>query len=100
MLFYMRGKRRLPSIAEDRSAFPPVPQESPMSDILMEPAALHSGGAMSSLEQQIAEAEAEVKRQREAIAHLAAQGREAAAARQQLIAMCENLAFMKKLCWA
>ena len=55
---------------------------------------------MSSLEQQIAEAEEEVKKQREAIAHLAAQGRDAAAAREQLVATFENLAFLKKLCWA
>jgi hypothetical protein len=71
-----------------------------MPDVLIQRGSVHSGGAMSSLEQQIAEAEEEVNKQREAIAHLAAQGREAAAARQQLNAMFENLAFLKKLCCA
>ena len=71
-----------------------------MSDILMQPGSVPSGGAMSSLEQQIAEAEGEVKKQREEIAYLVAQGRDAAAARQQLAAMFENLVFLKKLCWA
>ncbi len=71
-----------------------------MPDILLEPGSVHSGGAMSSLEQQIAEAEEEVKRQRETIAHLSAQGRETDDARKQLTAMFENLAFLKKLCGA
>jgi hypothetical protein len=71
-----------------------------MPDILMQPGSVPSGGAMSSLEQQIAEAEGEVKKQRETIAHLVAQGRDAAAARQQLAATFENLAFLKKLLWA
>jgi ABC-type transporter Mla subunit MlaD len=57
----------------------------------------HFGGVMSSLEQQIAEAEDEVEAQRQMIARLAAQGREVTAARQQLVAMFENLAFLKKL---
>ena len=71
-----------------------------MPDILAEFDSVHPGGAMSSLEQQIAEAEEEAKKQRETIARLAAQGHDVTAARQQLVAMFENLAFLKKLCWA
>jgi len=71
-----------------------------MPDILIEPGSVHSGGAMSSLEHQIAEAKKEVNKQRETIARLTAQGHKVTAERKQLISMLENLAFLEKLCCA
>ena len=73
-----------------------------MPDILTDPGSDPFGGAMSwlELERQIEEAEAQVTKQRKTIAHLAAEGREVTAARQQLVSMLENLAFLKKLCSA
>jgi hypothetical protein len=68
-----------------------------MPNIPTEPSSLNSGGAGSSLDDQIAEAEEEVNKQRETIARLAAQGHETADARKQLASMLENLAFLVKL---
>ena len=68
-----------------------------MPDIPPEPGSLHFGGATSSLDDQIAEAEEEVKKQRETIAHLAAQGHETIDAQKQLALMLENLVFLVKL---
>jgi hypothetical protein len=58
---------------------------------------VHSDGAMSSLEEQLARAQEQVNEQRETIANLAAGSLEAGAARMQLLSMLENLAFLRKL---
>ena len=64
---------------------------------LIEPGSVHSGGAMSSLEEQLARAQEEVNEQRETIANLPVESLEAGAARMQLLSMLENLAFLRNL---
>jgi hypothetical protein len=64
---------------------------------LIEPGSVHSDGAMSPLEEQLARAQEEVNEQRETIANLPVESFEAGAARMQLLSMLENLAFLRKL---
>jgi hypothetical protein len=66
-----------------------------MPDIPTESGSL--GGPTSSLDNQIAEAEEEVEKQRETIAHLTAQGHETINAQKQLALLLENLVFLVKL---
>lgn len=68
-----------------------------MPDIPTEPGSLYFGGPTSLLDDQIAEAEEGVKKQKETIAHLAAQGHETIDAQKQLALMLENLVFLVKL---
>ena len=68
-----------------------------MPDIPTEPGSLYFGEPTSLLDDQIAEAEEEVKKQKETIAHLAAQGHETIDAQKQLSLMLENLIFLVKL---
>jgi hypothetical protein len=68
-----------------------------MTDIPTEPGSLHFAEPTSPLDDQIAEVEEEVKKQRETIAHLAAQGHETIDAQKQLALMLENLVFLVKL---
>jgi hypothetical protein len=68
-----------------------------MSDVPTGRSSFHSGGASSPLDDQIAEAEEEVNKQRKIIADLAAQGHETVDAQKQLALMLENLAFLVKL---
>jgi hypothetical protein len=64
---------------------------------LIESGSVHSDGAMSSLEEQLARAQEQVNEQRETIANLPAQSLEAGVARMQLLSILENLAFLRKL---
>jgi hypothetical protein len=64
---------------------------------LSDPSSAHSSGAMSSLEEQITQAQAEVNEQKETISKLPVESMEAGIARMQLLAMLENLAFLRKL---
>jgi hypothetical protein len=64
---------------------------------LLESGSVHSNGAMSSLEEQLARVQEEVNEQRETIANLPAQSLQAGVARMQLLTMLENLALLRKL---
>ena len=69
-----------------------------MPDISVEPGSVQFGGAMwLELEQEIVQAEARVTRQLTRIAHLVAEGHQVSLARKQLIAMIDDLSFLKKL---
>jgi hypothetical protein len=54
-------------------------------------------GEISEIEHEVAQAEEEVKNQRETIAFLTAEGRDVKGAQRQLAAMLENLTFLLKL---
>jgi hypothetical protein len=54
-------------------------------------------GEISEIEHEVAQAEEEVKNQRETIAFLTAEGRDVKGAQRQLVAMLENLTFLLKL---
>jgi hypothetical protein len=54
-------------------------------------------GEISEIDQEIAQAEEEIKNQREAITFLTVEGRDVKGAQRQLVAMLENLTFLLKL---
>ena len=73
-----------------------------MPDISVDPGTVQFAGAMSwlEIEQEIAQAEAQVNKQMETISHLLAEGRQVIAARKQLVSLLEDLSLLKKLSFA
>ena len=73
-----------------------------MPDVLIGPGSVQSTGAMSwlELEHEIVQAQAQVNKQMETIAHLVAEGRQVTTARKQLVSLLEDLSLLKKLFFA